>query len=255
LGGNSQKKGIFTLKIGRMAKQHICLVEDEKGLSELIQLNLELEGYRVSPISSGRKAADLAHEMGKFDLVILDVMLPEVSGLDVCKEIRRYSSVPILFLSAKGTTEDRIIGLKLGGNDYLPKPFDLEELLLRVQILAKQNEETVPAGRFSTGDKNHVIGSKEINFDTFEVVDQITKTRVTLSKKEIELLRLFTEKEGLVISRDEILDKIWGKDQFPTSRTIDNYILSFRKLFEEDPKNPVFFHSIRAVGYKFIRTP
>lgn len=224
----------------------VCLVEDEKSLSELIQLNLELEGYQVVSYSNGKQAFEDAKSFDKYNLVILDVMLPEVSGLEICKEIRKTSAVPVLFLSAKGTTEDKIAGLKLGGNDYLSKPFDLEELLLRVQILTKNSGFQVA----SNHDKM-VIGDMETDFNTFEVKNVKTGAVTPLSKKEIELLKLFNEKEGLVISRDEILDKIWGKDQFPTSRTIDNYILSFRKLFEKDPKNPIYFHSVRAVGYKF----
>ena len=222
----------------------ICLVEDEKSLSDLIQMNLEMEGYDVDSFQNGLDAFKIADKINKYQLVILDVMLPEVSGLDICKEIRKYSAVPILFLSAKGTTEDRIAGLKLGANDYLSKPFDLEELLLRVSVLIGK-----PALIKETSLLR--IGSKEINFETFEVEDAVSNDSFTLSKKEIELLKLFSEKENIVLSRDEILDVVWGKDQFPTTRTIDNYILSFRKLFEEDPKNPVFFHSIRAVGYKF----
>ena len=120
----------------------ICLIEDEESLSDLIKMNLELEGYSVDAIAHGTEAFLRAFEMDSFDLVILDVMLPEVSGLTICKEIRKYSRVPILFLSAKGTTQDRIAGLKLGANDYLPKPFDLEELLLRVQVLVEGIEET-----------------------------------------------------------------------------------------------------------------
>jgi two-component system alkaline phosphatase synthesis response regulator PhoP len=226
----------------------ICLIEDEKSLSDLIQMNLEMEGYEVTSIQNGRVAFDLSKKMDSFQLIILDVMLPEVSGLDICKEIRKYSAVPILFLSAKGTTEDRIAGLKLGGNDYLSKPFDLEELLLRVHNL------TIQPTLFKQKEASLLlIGNKEVNFETFEVRDLITNVVFTLSKKEIELLRFFSEKENIVISRDEILDRIWGKDQFPTSRTIDNYILSFRKIFENDPKSPEYFHSIRAVGYKFTR--
>ncbi|MEY3238495.1 MAG: hypothetical protein RI883_2596 [Bacteroidota bacterium] len=222
----------------------ICLVEDEKSLSDLIQMNLEMEGYTVESFQNGLDAFKIADKTNKYQLVILDVMLPEVSGLDICREIRKYSTVPILFLSAKGTTEDRIAGLKLGANDYLSKPFDLEELLLRVSVLI---------GKPALIKENSIlkIGNKEINFETFEVIDSVSNDSITLSKKEIELLKLFSEKENIVLSRDEILDVVWGKDQFPTSRTIDNYILTFRKLFEEDPKNPVYFHSIRAVGYKF----
>lgn len=224
----------------------ICIIEDEKSLSDLIQMNLEMEGYEITTIHNGKVAFDMASKMAEFQLVLLDVMLPEVSGLDICKEIRKYSHVPILFLSAKGTTEDRIAGLKLGGNDYLSKPFDLEELLLRVQNLTNIQLPTKPKESTTL-----IIGNKEVNFETFEVKDLSSGVIVSISKKEIELLRLFSEKEGVVISRDEILDRVWGKDQFPTSRTIDNYILSFRKIFEDDPKAPIYFHSIRAVGYKF----
>lgn len=223
----------------------ICVVEDEKSLSELLKLNLEQEGYGVTVYENGREAFIHAPRMGEYQLLILDVMLPEVSGLDICSEVRRFSDVPVLFLSAKGTTSDRISGLKLGANDYLSKPFDLEELLLRVQNLVSINSPK------QMEIESVEIGNKEVNFNTFEILDTKTGVVTMLSKKEIELLKLFSEKEGQVISRDEILDKVWGKDQYPSSRTIDNYILSFRKLFETDPRNPVYFHSIRAVGYKF----
>lgn len=227
--------------------KRICVIEDELSLSELIKMNLELEGYFVEVITHGTEAFLRAFEMTKFDLVVLDVMLPEVSGLTICKEIRKYSRVPILFLSAKGTTQDRIVGLKLGANDYLPKPFDLEELLLKVQILVTGVEEEmeVPLSIMT-------IGNFQVDFSTFEVMNLQTKSIHTLTKREIELLDFFNKKVGLVVSREEILDALWGNDQFPTSRTIDNYILGFRKLFENDPKNPQFFHSIRGVGYKFM---
>jgi two-component system alkaline phosphatase synthesis response regulator PhoP len=227
--------------------KRICVIEDELSLSELIKMNLELEGYFVEVITHGTEAFLRAFEMAKFDLVVLDVMLPEVSGLTICKEIRKYSRVPVLFLSAKGTTQDRIVGLKLGANDYLPKPFDLEELLLKVQILVTGVEEEmeVPLSIMT-------IGNFQVDFSTFEVMNLQTKSIHTLTKREIELLDFFNKKVGLVVSREEILDALWGNDQFPTSRTIDNYILGFRKLFENDPKNPQFFHSIRGVGYKFM---
>ena len=225
--------------------KRICVVEDEESLSDLIKMNLELEGYAVEVITHGTEAFLRAFEMDTFDLVVLDVMLPEVSGLTICKEIRKYSRVPILFLSAKGTVQDRIAGLKIGANDYLPKPFDLEELLLRVQVLVEGIEEvSSPIERIKIG--NHLV-----DFTTFQVKHLDSNKSIDLSKREIELLRLFYTKNGLVISREDILDALWGNDQFPTSRTIDNYILTFRKVFEEDPKNPRFFHSIRGVGYKF----
>lgn len=223
----------------------ICLVEDEESLSDLIKMNLELENYHVEAIQHGTEAFLQASDMDKFNLVILDVMLPEVSGLTICREIRKYSKVPILFLSAKGTTQDRIMGLKLGANDYLPKPFDLEELLLRVQILIDGIENQ---GEQISQIK---IGDFEIDFNTFIVKNMKIGFQAELTKREIELLRMFYLKDGQVVSREEILDALWKDDQYPTSRTIDNYILAFRKIFEEDAKNPQHFHSIRGVGYKF----
>jgi two-component system alkaline phosphatase synthesis response regulator PhoP len=224
----------------------ICVVEDERSLSDMIRMNLEMEGYTVEIFNDGQVAFDKAQEIGQFNLVLLDVMLPKVSGLDICDEIRKTSKVPILFLSAKGTTADKITGLKKGGNDYLSKPFDLEELLLRVQILLQTAS---PVN--TTVDSSLVIGHKTVDYNNYEVQDKNTGETLRLSKREIDLLQFFAENEGRVVSRDEILDKIWGKEQFPTTRTIDNYILSFRKLFEVDPKNPHYFHSIRSVGYKF----
>jgi len=216
----------------------IVLVEDEKSLSEMIRLNLELDGFQVDVYDDGQLVINNLEKIVHSDVVILDVMLPHVSGVDICKAIRKISRVPVLFLSAKGTTTDRITGLKAGANDYLAKPFDLEELLLRVQNLLPELE------------TNEIkIGRYIVHFDTFEILDGTNNVISVLSKREIELLKLFTEKNGQVIPRDEILDRIWP-DQYPTSRTIDNYILVFRKLFEEDPKNPVYFHSVRGVGYK-----
>ncbi len=223
--------------------KRIYLVEDEAVLLDSIKLNLEYDGYEVIGIKSGTEAFDNAKDLGESDLVILDVMLPGYNGIQVCKEIRKLSDVPILFLSAKGTTPDRVVGLKAGGNDYLPKPFDLEELLLRVKILLSIQLK-------STAQNIFTIGSKSINFQTFEVIDSQEKHILTFSKREVDLLRLFSMNVGRVVSRDEILDAIWGLDKFPTPRTIDNYILSFRKIFEIDPKEPQFFHSIRGVGYK-----
>ncbi len=222
----------------------ICVVEDESSIAEMVCLNLEMESHDVTLVQDGAEALELFKRNFDFDLVILDVMLPNVSGVDLCRLIRKKSNVPILFLSAKGTTSDRIEGLKAGGSDYLPKPFDLEELLLRVAVLLNMTPKA--------GEEIITIGNCQVNFRTFVVVDTISKQETTLSKKEVALLQLFYSKQGEVISRTEILDKVWGKDQFPTTRTIDNFILHFRKIFEDNPKEPVYFISVRGVGYKFL---
>jgi two-component system, OmpR family, alkaline phosphatase synthesis response regulator PhoP len=222
----------------------ICVVEDESSIAEMVRLNLEMESHDVTLVQDGAEALELFKRNFDFDLVILDVMLPNVSGVDLCRLIRKKSNVPILFLSAKGTTSDRIEGLKAGGSDYLPKPFDLEELLLRVAVLLNMTPKA--------GEEIITIGNCQVNFRTFVVVDTISKQETTLSKKEVALLQLFYLKQGEVISRTEILDKVWGKDQFPTTRTIDNFILHFRKIFEDNPKEPVYFISVRGVGYKFL---
>jgi two-component system, OmpR family, alkaline phosphatase synthesis response regulator PhoP len=166
-----------------------------------------------------------------------------VSGFTLCEIIRKKSSVPILFLSAKGTTQDRIQGLKLGANDYLPKPFNLEELLLRVSVLTNNKSASELL--------EYKISNKRIDFQSFVVKNESGELIFEFSKKEMSLLEFFIKHEGRVVSRDELLDNVWGTDQFPTSRTIDNFILTFRKLFEENPKEPKHFHSIRGVGYKF----
>jgi two-component system alkaline phosphatase synthesis response regulator PhoP len=222
----------------------ILLIEDEKSLSNVVELNLKLEGFDVVCISNGRTAIEHAQKVPEYDLVILDVMLPEVSGWDICSMYKSITDTPILFVSAKGNSSDKIKGLKLGADDFLAKPFDLEELLLRVQVLILRHKKS------KIKNEHLLIGDFDVNLLTYEVKkndEYITE----LSKREIELLQLFDEHENEVVSRDFILEEVWGKDAYPTTRTIDNYILSFRKLFEKEAKNPVFFHSIRGVGYKF----
>lgn len=226
---------------------HVALVEDETSLNELIKLNLELEGHSVVSFFNGQEASTNLSKLQKADLVILDIMLPQVSGIQLCEKIRQTSDVPILFLSAKGTTADRIAGLKKGGTDYLVKPFDLEELLLKVSILLRSLK---PSNQLNT----LKINAKTIDFDTFEVCDENDVVVSVLTKKEIDLLRLFASKAGQVVSRDEILDTVWGQDQFPSSRSVDNFIVGFRKLFEIDQRNPHHFQSIRGVGYKFVKS-
>lgn len=229
-------------------RHKVLLVEDEESLSKVVALNLELEGFEVKTVTNGREALNEKNQVSKYDLVILDVMLPEVSGWDICTAYKSVSSTPILFISAKGSSSDRIKGLKLGADDYLSKPFDLEELLLRVKVLILRTNDSQ-----KTSQNKLKIGAFIVNTKTFEVFKG-DKEVTDLSKREVELLQLFFEHEGEVVSRDFILDQLWGTDSFPTTRTIDNYILSFRKLFEQNAREPQFFHSVRGVGYKFTNS-
>lgn len=232
-------------------KKRILLVEDEESLIEMIQFNLEMEGYDVTPAIDGKEALDTA-DKARFDLCILDIMLPKVDGITVCKTLRiRNQRIPILFLSAKSTGNDRVEGLKAGGDDYLTKPFNLEELLLRVKNLLRL---TTPIEDVQDSMDSYRFGSNSVDFKNFEI-ENAEGVKKSLSKKETHLLKFLIENEGKVVSREEILDTVWGYDVYPTTRTIDNYILSFRKHFEPDSKNPIYFHSVRGVGYKFSHSP
>lgn len=225
----------------------ILLVEDEEHLLKTIRLNLELEKYAVTNAVTGFEALK-EFRKGDFDLIILDVMLPEMNGFDVCEVIRKENTkVPILFLTARGSGDDRVKGLKLGADDYLTKPFNLEELLLRVQILIRRNNPIGDALEMTS----YTFGGNEINFVTYQIID-VNGNKLDISKKEIGLLKLLISRRGEVVSRDEILNEVWGKDVFPSSRTIDNYILVFRKYFEKNQREPKHFFSVRGVGYKFL---
>lgn len=229
------------------AKLSILLVEDEENLHETLKLNLELEGYSVTSAFDG-VAAMKAVENEYFDLIIMDIMLPEIDGINVTQNIRLTNNeVPILILSAKNNSEDKVLGLKKGADDYLTKPFHLEELLLRVQKLIQKNKRI--QDRSAIGD-TYEFGGHSINFKA----QQATTAKgelIELSKKEAMLLKLLIENKNEVVPREKILQSVWGYNVYPTTRTIDNFILSFRKYFEEDSRNPKHFHSVRGVGYKY----
>jgi len=231
-----------------MQKKHsVLLVEDEENLQDALRLNFEIEGYEVTSVYDGAEALKAVHNE-YFDVIILDVMLPEIDGISVCENIRLFNSeVPILILSAKNTSADRVIGLQKGADDYLTKPFDLTELLLRVKKLIEKsklissNEKVVEVYNF---------GRNNINFKALECTNKAGE-KISLTKKETMLLKLLIENKNEVVPREKILQAVWGYNVYPTTRTVDNFILSFRKYFEEDSRNPRFFHSIRGIGYKF----
>ncbi|MEK7255137.1 MAG: response regulator transcription factor [Bacteroidota bacterium] len=222
----------------------ILFVEDEVNIRDVVKLNLEMEGYEVIATGNGRDALKYFGEQ-HFDLVILDVMLPEISGLQIIEQIRLTNrEVPVIFLTAKDGAVDRISGLKRGADDYLTKPFHLEELLLRVNNLIRRTSKAPE----NTPDI-YEFGGNKINFRTYEA--ETANGKLVLTKKEAMLLKLLIDRKNEVVSRNQILQSVWGYDVFPSTRTIDNFILSFRKYFEEDQRNPRYFHSIRGVGYKF----
>ena len=175
-------------------------------------------------------------------------MLPDVDGITITETIRvQNNQVPILILSAKNTSSDRVLGLKKGADDYLTKPFNLEELLLRVQKLIEKNKKM--QDKDSVGD-TYQFGGHTIDFNAQEAVTKEGQ-RILLSKKEAMLLKLLFENKNDVVPREKILQTVWGYNVYPTTRTIDNFILNFRKYFENDSRNPRYFHSVRGVGYKY----
>ncbi len=230
-----------------MMKKKVLIVEDEKNLLQNLKLNLEMEEYAVSTATTGGEAIRISSEE-KFDLIILDVMLPEMDGITVCENIRlKDSETPILFLSAKSTGEDRVLGLKKGGDDYLAKPFNLEELLLRISKLIQRGDKGIIENTHQL--KEYAFGPNYINFETFEARGLGGSVRLT--KKEGQLLKLLIENKNEVVSREKIFQTVWGYTIFPSTRTIDNFILAFRKYFESDTKNPKYFISLRGIGYLF----
>lgn len=225
-------------------KKHILIVEDEAHLAEALSHNLGFEGYATTVAHDGEEGLKLAQTI-QFDLVILDIMMPKLDGLEVCRRLRATGNrVPILFLTAKSSDADRLLGLKVGADDYLAKPFLLEELILRIQGIFRRQEwyaappEEQEVFRF---------GSHEINFRTYEATAKGRTIRLT--EKECMLLKLLVERKNQVVSREEILERVWGYRFSTSSRTIDNFIVRLRRYFEADPKQPAFIQSVRGVGY------
>ncbi|MFN8574166.1 MAG: response regulator transcription factor [Gemmatimonadaceae bacterium] len=226
----------------------ILVVEDEINLARGIRENLEAEGYAVEVVGDGRVALDRIRKQ-EYGLVILDVMLPGMDGFTVCETARRERrDTPVLFLTSRGGAADRIRGLEVGGDDYLPKPFQLRELLLRVSAILRRRSRYDAITALEPVLK---FGGNEFDFRSFrgrswDGGDQI------LTQKEAMILKVLAEKENEVVWRDEILEKVWGDEVLPSSRTIDNFIVRLRKRFEPDPERPKHFHTVRGIGYRFV---
>jgi two-component system, OmpR family, alkaline phosphatase synthesis response regulator PhoP len=236
--------------------KHILVVEDEAHLAIGIKYNLEAEGHDVSTVGDGPSALKIVQEDPRgVDLVILDLMLPGMSGYAVCEALREKGNhVPILILSARTLVEDRIRGYDVGADQYLQKPFDLEELLSMVRNLLSRRSRTPPLSTKDVGPDYEFDGGRvKVNFDTFEVI--VAGQSLRLTSTEMKLLRYFVENEGKVVTRSELLEQVWGLTHTPTTRTVDNFIVNLRKYFEQNPAKPKHFLSVRGTGYRFVAEP
>ena len=226
-------------------KEKILIIEDEADLVKGLTLNLADEGYEVAWASDGREGLRRALEEAP-DLVILDIMLPGMNGLEVCRELRQQkSSVPVIMLTAKGGEVDKVVGLEIGADDYMTKPFSVRELLARIKAhLRREKREPLHVP------KTVVLGDVEIDFAHFKVRRAGSETDLT--SLEVDILKYLIAHKGEVVSRDALLDKVWGYERFPTTRTIDNHILKMRKKIEDDPSRPRHILSVYGEGYRFI---
>jgi len=226
----------------------ILLVEDEVNLAEGIRENLEAEGYTVELAADGATGLEKIRA-SDFDLVLLDVMLPELDGFSVCETARAEGvDTPILFLTAKGTSDDRIRGLEAGGDDYLPKPFHLKELLLRVRAIIRRRS------WYDEATANQAVlrfGENEVDFRTYEGRSWDGAGQ-SLTEKEAMILKALAEAEGEVVSREDLLHRVWGYEVFPSTRVLDGFIVRLRKRFERDPDRPAHLRTVRGIGYRFV---
>ncbi|MGB8296425.1 MAG: response regulator transcription factor [Polyangia bacterium] len=223
---------------------HILVVEDEQHLAEGISENLQQEGYAVETVGDGESALS-RWRSGGIDLVILDVMLPRRDGFSVCKAIREEGGrLPILFLTAKTSDDDRVYGLEMGGDDYLGKPFNLRELLLRVRGMLRRQ------GWYGQAMQATCIAGVTVDFGKGEVIDRDGE-RSSLAEKEALILRLLVERAGQVVSRDEILERVWGYEVSPSTRAVEHMVVRLRKLIEPEPERPRYLHTVRGLGYRF----
>ena len=232
------------------APAHVLVVEDDANLAAGVMENLRAEGYEVSLAPNGEQALTWLGSHG-CALVILDVMLPGADGLTVCRTLReRGNTTPVLFLTARGDPADRVRGLEAGGDDYLAKPFHLEEFLLRVRAILRRWDWYRSAS--ATADTAVLrFGGNEVDFRVFRARAWTGESQ-ELTEKEAMILKVLAEHTGQIVSREDLLERVWGYDVFPSTRTVDNFILRLRKRFEKDPANPRHFLTVWGVGYRFL---
>jgi DNA-binding response OmpR family regulator len=228
-------------------KPHILLVEDEIHLARGICFNMEQDGYRVSHVETGEDALERM-QYDRFALIILDVMLPGIDGFTVCEKIRAMDTrVPILILTAKSEEADRITGLEKGADDYLVKPFNLSEFLLRVRGMLRRSSWYRP----EPVEEGYHFGDNEVFLLSYRA--RTAQGEIDLTELEVKMLSLFFSREGEAVTRKELLERVWGYSSDTETRTLDNFIVRLRKYFEHNPANPVYFQTVRGVGYRFSR--
>jgi DNA-binding response OmpR family regulator len=225
----------------------ILIVEDEPNMRMGLKDNLEFEGYEVDYAEDGKEGLEkILHN--KYNLVLLDVMMPKLSGFDVCKTARKNGiNTPIILLTAKGEEIDKILGLELGADDYVTKPFSLRELLARIKAILRRGDDSSSENKV---DEMITIGRLDINFPSYNAFEE--GSPVQLSHKEFEILRLLWNRKNTTVSRDDLLNEIWGYDETPTTRTVDNFMLRLRQKIEIDFNHPHVIITVHGIGYKLI---
>ncbi|MFL2678747.1 MAG: response regulator transcription factor [Candidatus Actinomarina sp.] len=225
----------------------ILLVEDEHSIADPVIYNLKQEGFSVTHVDEGPIALEIFSEES-FDLIILDLMLPEISGLDICRSIRKESDVPIIMVTAKDSEADRVAGLELGADDYVTKPFSVRELMSRVRAVLRRT--TTTTTKTNKIDKSIKSGNIEINLSKYEA--KVDDKNIDLTPREFELLYAFCENEGNLMSREQIFDEIWGYSFIGNTKTLDVHIQRIREKIEKDPREPKRLVTVRGVGYKLV---
>ncbi len=229
-------------------RARILVVDDEAHLADGIRENLAAEGYETEVAYDGSAGFECISSE-RFDLAILDVMMPSMDGLELCASMRRDGiQTPVLFLTVKGAPEDRVRGFEAGGDDYLTKPFHLKELLLRVAAILRRSR------WYDEASEALEFGGNRIDFKTYKA-RAWDGSEHSLTHKEAMIVQALSEREGEIVTREDILDRVWGYEVFPSTRTIDNFIVRIRKRFERDPEEPAHFHTVRGVGYRFTTEP
>ncbi|MEZ4288969.1 MAG: response regulator transcription factor [Polyangiales bacterium] len=231
--------------------KRLLIVEDEAHLAAGLKLNLELDGYRVDIAQNAREAGERLLDPFQYDALILDVMLPDVNGFELCQRLRDSGNfVPVIMLTARSSPDDRVRGLEAGADDYMVKPFELGELLARVRSMLRRRSWEQKKNVGVSADSVLVFGNARIDFNTHEVT--VADESIQLTQLELDLLKYFAANPGRVLSRSELLEKVWKLHNYSNSRTVDNFISRLRRRFEPDAAHPTYIVSVRGAGYKFM---